>query len=211
MLIAFISDIHANFTALVAAIARAHRSGAERILMAGDVVGGGPHPVEVIRLLKSEGIAGVRGCLTYLEWLGRAFGNAGDGSRKQALRAGMEAIRSYESGLARQLRDGLSDVKGLCIRGILDDARMSARVPTFSFTLAGHHPKAVCEALDAAGIAAWDGHYYAVEVTRRLGLDSAGGMVRVGAAHYNTSAEVRKLIAVIDGTAREAGVGPRSP
>jgi predicted phosphodiesterase len=61
MVIAFISDIHANFTALVAAIARAHRLGSERILMAGDVVGGGPHPVEVIRLLKSEGIAGVQG------------------------------------------------------------------------------------------------------------------------------------------------------
>lgn len=61
MLVAFLSDVHANFTALVAALSRARRAGAERIVVAGDVVGGGPHPVEVIRLLSAEGVEGVRG------------------------------------------------------------------------------------------------------------------------------------------------------
>jgi putative phosphoesterase len=61
MLIAFISDIHANFTALAAALERVRRLAVDRVVVAGDVVGGGPHPVEVIRLLKSEGIAAVRG------------------------------------------------------------------------------------------------------------------------------------------------------
>ena len=151
-----------------------------------------------------EGIAGVRGCLAYLEWLGRAYGAAGPVSRRPALRAAMECIRSYEAGLARRMRDCLARVNGLCIRGILDDACMGQRVPTFSFTLAGRHPRDVCEGLDAAGIPAWDGHYYAVEVTRRLGLDAAGGMVRVGAAHYTTASEVDRLVAAIGEIARGA-------
>ena len=154
-----------------------------------------------------EGIAGVGGCLAYLEWVGRTFGGAGAGPRKQALRAGMESIRSYEAGLARRLRDGLSAVKGLRVRGIMSDAGMSRRVPTFSFTLDGHHPRAVCEALDAAGIAAWDGNYYALEVTRRLGLEGTGGMVRVGAAHYTTAAEVDRLLEVIDSIAAARAPG----
>ncbi|HET6449863.1 MAG TPA: cysteine desulfurase-like protein, partial [Spirochaetia bacterium] len=63
-----------------------------------------------------DGIAGVGGCLAYLEWVGRTFGGAGAGARKQVLRAGMESIRSYEAGLARQMRDGLASIKGLCVR-----------------------------------------------------------------------------------------------
>jgi cysteine desulfurase family protein (TIGR01976 family) len=151
-----------------------------------------------------EAIAGVRGCLAYLEWVGRTFGRGPARSRRDALRAAMAAIREYEGGLAAQMQRGLSAVKGLSIRGITDEPRMACRVPTFSFTLSGRHPRRVCEALDAAGISAWDGHYYAVEITKRLGLDEAGGMVRVGAVHYNTSAEVERLVDVLGAVARGA-------
>ena len=37
------------------------------------------------------------------------------------------------------------------------------------------------------------GNYYALTVTTRLGLGGKGGMVRVGAAHYNTVEEVYRL------------------
>jgi selenocysteine lyase/cysteine desulfurase len=39
----------------------------------------------------------------------------------------------------------------------------------------------------------WDGNYYALNITERLGLEDSGGMVRVGAVHYNTLEEVRQL------------------
>lgn len=149
-----------------------------------------------------EGIAGVRGTLSYLEWVGRTLGTGARGTRRAALRAGMEVIRETESGLSTAMRDGLSTVKGLSIRGIVDASHMSNRVPTFSFTMEGHHPKQICQALDAAGISAWDGNYYAPEVTRRLGLEESGGMVRVGAVHYNTLAEVQRLVDELDAFAR---------
>jgi selenocysteine lyase/cysteine desulfurase len=43
------------------------------------------------------------------------------------------------------------------------------------------------------GIYVWDGNYYAINVTERLGLEDNGGMVRVGAAHYNTLDEIACL------------------
>jgi cysteine desulfurase family protein (TIGR01976 family) len=142
-----------------------------------------------------ESIAGAGGAIEYLEWLGRRFGAVpGSAVRKTALRAGMDAIREYEAGLSRVMRDGLSSIKGLRIYGITDSARMDSRVPTYSFTLEGWKPRRICEELDKAGIYAADGNYYALEVTTRLGLEAAGGMVRVGAAHYTTLADIERLV-----------------
>ena len=74
---------------------------------------------------------------------------------------------------------------------------MAGRVPTFGFTLAGHHPDAVAEHLASRGIHAWSGHFYAVEVIRRLELEEAGGLVRVGLCHYATASEVDRLLAAL--------------
>jgi selenocysteine lyase/cysteine desulfurase len=43
----------------------------------------------------------------------------------------------------------------------------------------------------------WDGNYYALSVTERLGLEASGGMVRIGVAHYNTREEVEHLLDVL--------------
>ena len=71
-------------------------------------------------------------------------------------------------------------------------------MPTFAFTIDGHKPRAVAEALAARGIYVWDGNFYALAVTERLGLEGKGGLVRVGAVHYNTVAEVERLAAALD-------------
>ena len=39
----------------------------------------------------------------------------------------------------------------------------------------------------------WDGNYYALAVTERWGLEGKGGMVRIGAVHYNTVDEIKRL------------------
>ena len=142
-----------------------------------------------------ELLAGLVGTYRYLEALGRAYGRANrEADRRSALRAAMVAIHEYERGLVGPLIDGLSSIGGLRIRGITDPERHAERVPTVAFTLAGHHPRAVAEHLGARGISTWDGDYYAYELIRRLGLDDSGGMVRVGLVHYNTMAEVERLV-----------------
>jgi len=152
-----------------------------------------------------ESIAGAMGAVEYIEWLGKTFAKAGGSgpgpagrvaaaARAQALRAGMCEIREWEARLAREMLSGLSSVKGLRVYGITDPSRMADRAPTFAFTLDGLNPRRICEELDKRGICASDGNYYAQEVTTRLGLEASGGMVRVGAVHYNTKEEVAGLV-----------------
>ncbi len=151
-----------------------------------------------------ESIAGAHGALEYFESLGEqvvgsrmqeAGGRTQEaGSRRQRLVAAMTAIKDYEKSLSRALIEGLSSIKGLHIWGITDLNELDRRVPTVSFTLDGWHPRDVATALDKHNIYVWDGNYYALAVTERLGLEDKGGMVRVGAAHYNTLEEVAKLV-----------------
>jgi cysteine desulfurase family protein (TIGR01976 family) len=148
-----------------------------------------------------EGIAGVLGALEYLEWLGKTFGGdqeeglreSGYRGRRLELKKAMTAIRAREFELSRSLIDTLNGIPGLRLYGLADARRLDQRVPTFSFTLAGMTPRQVAEKLAAEGINVWDGNYYALAVTERLGLETGGGMVRVGAVHYNTLDEVGRL------------------
>ncbi|HEY7763689.1 MAG TPA: hypothetical protein VIB38_01755, partial [Aestuariivirgaceae bacterium] len=52
----------------------------------------------------------------------------------------------------------------------------------------------LAHALSALGINVWSGHNYALEVVRQLGLDEDEGVLRIGYAHYNTLAEVDRLL-----------------
>jgi selenocysteine lyase/cysteine desulfurase len=67
-----------------------------------------------------------------------------------------------------------------------------------AFTLEDYTPHQVAERLGEQGIFVWDGSYYALAVTERLGVEESGGMVRVGIAHYNTDNEVDRLLAVVN-------------
>jgi len=151
-----------------------------------------------------ESIAGARGAVEYIAGLGSGDGAAPSPQRPAAdlagaARAGMCAIQEWEARLARKMLDGLCSVKGLKIHGITEKARMKDRAPTFAFTREGFHPRKICEELDRKGICASDGNYYAVEVTTRLGLEASGGMVRVGAVHYNTEKEIERLVDALAG------------
>ncbi|NOH00870.1 MAG: cysteine desulfurase-like protein [Chloroflexi bacterium] len=148
-----------------------------------------------------EGIAGVLGALEYFEWIGREFGGEyveglreiGYKGRRLELKKAMTAIRAYEFELSRALLSTLEAVPGIRIFGLTDSRRLEERVATFSFRLRDMHPRQVAEKLAAENIYVWDGNYYAINVTERLGLEDQGGMVRVGAAHYNTPDEVARL------------------
>lgn len=142
-----------------------------------------------------EALAGLLGTFEYLAALGRAYGGAShDADRRTAFRAALGAIREYERRLTIPLLEGLASVPGLRIFGITDPARGDERVSTAAFTLGRHSPRAIAEHLGQRGINAWDGDYYAYELIRRLGLADSGGMVRIGLLHYNTAAEIERLV-----------------
>jgi selenocysteine lyase/cysteine desulfurase len=89
-------------------------------------------------------------------------------------------------------------IPGVTIYGITNRARFDQRVPTGAFRLDGYSPREVAEQLGRAGIFVWDGNYYALAVTERLGVEETGGLVRVGIAHYNTAEEVDRLLTVVN-------------
>jgi cysteine desulfurase family protein (TIGR01976 family) len=146
-----------------------------------------------------EGIAGVLGAIEYFEWVGKQFGNEFAGNlgdyqgRRLDLKKGMAAIHAYELELGRALLSALNSISGLRLYGLTDENRLQDRVATFSFRLKDLPPRSVAEQLAHEGIYVWDGNYYALNVSERLGVEDSGGMVRVGAAHYNTLEEVEKL------------------
>ncbi len=166
--------------------------------------------------LPGESLAGLLASFGYLEWLGGTYGrpggtgrslagrlgHGGAGARQARLRAAMAVIRATELGLARRALTALGDVPGLRLRGIADPERLAERVPTFAFTMTGHSPREIAEELGRQGIAVWDGDYYAWELIRSLGLADSGGMVRVGLVHYNTAAEIDRLVEVLLNIAR---------
>lgn len=137
-----------------------------------------------------ESIAGTLGALRHIAQVG----DDGANTNRAALLAGMHAIQAYEKELTHALLKGLAEVPGLTLYGPREAA---GRAPTFSFTLSGYTPRQVTEELDRAGIYAWDGNYYALGVTERLDLEDKGGMVRVGAVHYNTVDEIERLVRVL--------------
>jgi putative phosphoesterase len=63
--VAVITDIHANLPALEAALARIDELGIERLYCGGDLVGYGPHPNEVCRLIDERGIPTIYGNYDY--------------------------------------------------------------------------------------------------------------------------------------------------
>ena len=145
-----------------------------------------------------EGLAGVREAVEYIAGVGAAYGDTAPGaSRRERILAGMAAIRAYELDLYRHLVDGLEAIPGLRLYGITDRGRFAERTPTAALTLEGIAPRAVAEALGREGIAVGDGDFYATGLIERLGLADRGGVVRIGLTHYNTAAEVDRLLAAV--------------
>lgn len=146
-----------------------------------------------------EGIAGTLAAVNYLAEIGEQYGEdhvdrfPGFSGRRLHLKTGMTVLREYDDVLSAAILDELETLPGVQIHGITDRNRLGERVPTVSFTWGNRHPRDIAAALGEQGIFVWDGNYYALAVTTRLGLEDKGGMVRIGAVHYNTVEEIRRL------------------
>ncbi len=135
---------------------------------------------------------GIAGTLAAVEYLASISGDSG--ARRERILSSLKRIQDYERGLVTHLIKGLQRIKGLRIYGITEPDRFDVRVPTVAFRVDGFSPRRIAEALGERGIFVWDGNYYALAVTERLGVEDKGGMVRAGLVHYNTIEEVDRLL-----------------
>jgi cysteine desulfurase family protein (TIGR01976 family) len=106
----------------------------------------------------------------------------------------MNNVESYENGVFLPLLNGLQNIDGIKVWG---RPTLEGRVPTVSFTIRGHHPNHVAQALAEAKIAVWSGSSYAVEAVDQLGLTESGGVVRAGVTRYVTAHDVDRLLEVV--------------
>jgi cysteine desulfurase family protein (TIGR01976 family) len=120
-----------------------------------------------------EAIAGTGGALAYLE------------------EVGMDAIGRHEAALTRRFLAGVATLGHVTLHG---PSAADGRTPTFAVTVDGWTPSEVADAFGAQGINVWDGHYYALEPMRALGLLDAGGAVRIGFVHYHGPDDVDRVL-----------------
>jgi cysteine desulfurase family protein (TIGR01976 family) len=141
-----------------------------------------------------ELIAGIGAAVDYLAELGRRCEPSAK-DRRSALLAAYRATREHEMALFLRLAEGLLSIPGLQFFGISDLKRLHDRCSTVSIRLANHSPAEIAASLGERGIFTWDGNYYALNLTERLGVESKGGLLRIGLVHYNTAEEVDRLLA----------------
>lgn len=155
-----------------------------------------------------ESIAGLQACLDYLAELGAGgdeseapagdeIGRAGVATFRRALRA----IQAHEAELSRTFLKCFhaAALPGWRLHGIGDPTACAERTPTFALTCGDRlRPHEVATRLGERGIFVWDGNFYAVNVVERLGLTDRGGLLRIGFLHYNTAAEIERLVAALE-------------
>jgi cysteine desulfurase family protein (TIGR01976 family) len=143
-----------------------------------------------------ELIAGIGAAVDYIAGLGRHC-DPGAKNRREALQAAYRATHPYETGLLSRLMGGLQTIPGIRTFGITDPKRFDERCSTLSFRLGDHNPTKVATFLGERGIFTWDGNFYALNLSERLGVEQKGGVLRVGLIHYNTAEEVDRLLAAL--------------
>lgn len=147
-------------------------------------------------------LAGVTAAVDHLANLGGSGGSSPRAStasltdpassRRARLLASMGEVESYELGLFERMLDGLAAMAHVTLYG-----KAARRTPTAYFTVSGHSPAETASALAARGVNVWNGHNYAYELVKSLGLLSSGGAVRAGLVHYNDASDVERLLSAV--------------
>ncbi|UBF26186.1 cysteine desulfurase-like protein [Kovacikia minuta CCNUW1] len=140
-----------------------------------------------------ESLAGVVAMVNYLAELGRRISPA-VANRRNALFTAMAVIQQEERHLSEQLIPSLLQIPGLNLYGIREPSRFAWRTPTVAIRLDGYTPYELAKALGDRGIFTWNGNFYAIHLTEKLGVEASGGFLRIGFVHYNTIEEAHRLL-----------------
>lgn len=136
-----------------------------------------------------ESIAGVAAAIDYIASLGEG------GTRRERIVDAYERIHVYEQAISDRFLARIAEMPGVELFG---EQTSEGRTPTFAIEVEGTTPEEVATRLGEQGIFVWNGDYYAVEVMARLDR-SEHGLVRIGFIHYNTIAEVDRVLDAVEG------------
>jgi selenocysteine lyase/cysteine desulfurase len=118
-----------------------------------------------------ECMAGVRAAVDYIATIS-PHDSENKLDRRSALKSLYELIHSYERQLTIQSLSGLGSLPDLTIYGITDPKRFDQRVGTVSIRIKNRTPQEIAKRLGEKGLFTWDGNFYALDLTERLGLEA---------------------------------------
>jgi cysteine desulfurase family protein (TIGR01976 family) len=153
-----------------------------------------PHRIET-GTLNHAALAGVLAAVEYVA----SYGVGAD--LRSRLVDAMRIIGEHERTLGAQLYDGLRGIPGVTVHGT--PFASALRAPTLACSIGHQHPDAVAAQLAREGIAAWNGHFYAIRPMEVLGLHERGGVVRLGVSLYTSSEDITRVLTAIRHIAQE--------
>ncbi|MGW9183146.1 cysteine desulfurase-like protein [Agromyces sp. NPDC055661] len=145
--------------------------------------------------LPYELLAGVTAAVDVLAGLDPEAAEAAE-SRRERLAASYASLHEHEEVLRARLEAGLRELPGVDIR-----SRAGRRTPTLLVTFEGRAASEVTSSLAAGKVLAPSGNFYALEVSRHLGLGDEGGL-RMGLAPYTDESDVDRLLEGLAGALR---------
>ena len=139
--------------------------------------------------LNHASCAGVSAAIDFISTLGEGE------TYREKLESAYLNISDHEFNLAKYLYESLDGFDKTTVIG--PDFSTRERTPTVSFVHSDHSPQEVCASLAKHNICAWDGHFYALKAIQQLGLESKGGVTRLGISLYNTKNEIDTVVKAI--------------
>jgi len=139
--------------------------------------------------LNHAACSGVSAAIDFISSLGQGS------TYREKLESAYLQISDHEFNLAKHLYESLEGFDKTTVIG--PDFSTRERTPTVSFVHSEFSPHEVCAVLAKQNICAWDGHFYALKAIQQLGLESRGGVTRLGISLYNTKKEIDRVIEVI--------------
>ncbi len=127
------------------------------------------------------------GCTATIDYIANMV--EGAGSRRERITNSMSAAEKYEETLFEYMESEIKAIPGVTLYG-----HAKKRTPTLYFNLKGVEAADVYKHLATVQVNAPAGNFYALEVSRALGLGDTGA-VRAGLAPYSTTEDVDRLIA----------------
>lgn len=138
-----------------------------------------------------EGAAGMAALRSYLQFL-----SGRDSYDRQTVTDAFRVMEACERPLQARLVEYLGGHPRTRIVGPAHDG--AERVATVSFVHASRSSESISLAANEEDIGIRFGHMYAHRLCTALGLDPEDGVVRVSCVHYNSPAEIERLIEVLD-------------
>jgi selenocysteine lyase/cysteine desulfurase len=130
------------------------------------------------------------GCVAAVDFISN-MAPADGKSRREKIVNSMNALEAYEHDLFQELESGL-----LAIPGVRTYGHASVRTPTIYFTIDGIENDVIYKHLASKKINAPASNFYALEVSRALGLGDKGA-VRAGLAPYSSIHDVQRLLTAL--------------